>query len=362
MQPQHGGNLAWAAALANCPLRSILDFSASINPLGPSAAVLTALRQADLSLLTAYPDPSYASLCQVLADRHGLTPDWILPGNGSAELLTWAARDLAAQSAVLLPTPAFSDYQRALACFGATVLAQPLPINQTSHQPSPNNPLSLSLQDLPYPPRQMGLLLNSPHNPTGQLWSRDSLYPYLEQFGLVVADEAFMDFLPPAQQESLLDWVVDYPNLIVLRSLTKFYSLPGLRLGYAVAHPERLKRWQAWRDPWPVNSLAVLAAETALADPAFDQMTWQWLPPARQQLSAGLAALPGLNPLPGAVNFLLVACDSSVTELQKKLLCQHQILIRDCNSFAELGDYYFRIAVRTTADNQRLLAAITQVC
>jgi L-threonine-O-3-phosphate decarboxylase len=361
MQPQHGGNLAWAAALAGCPLRSILDFSASINPLGPSAAVLTALRQADLSLLTAYPDPSYAQLCQVLADRHHLAPDWILPGNGSAELLTWAARDLATQAAVLLPTPAFSDYQRALSCFGAKVLIHPLVIGQPTASYSARHPLTLDLKDLPQLSPQLGLLLNSPHNPTGQLWERESLRPYLEAFGLVVVDEAFMDFLPPPQQESVLNWVVDYPNLIVLRSLTKFYSLPGLRLGYAIAHPDRLKRWQTWRDPWPVNSLAVLAAETALADPAFEQATWGWLPPTRHQLSTALGQFPQLTPLPAAANFLLVACTRSVTDLQKQLLCQHQIYIRDCNSFAELGDRYFRIAVRTTDENQRLLTALSKV-
>jgi L-threonine-O-3-phosphate decarboxylase len=371
MQPHHGGNLVWAAALANCPQRSILDFSASINPLGPSAAVLTALRQADLSFLTAYPDPNYGSLCRLLAERHGLDSDWVLPGNGSAELLTWAARDLAAQSAVLLPTPAFSDYQRALVSFDAQVLLQSLPLQlirlraQNNFEQAPGAvtplPLPLDLSALPYPAQDCGLLINSPHNPTGQLWQRQSLRPYLDAFGLVVVDEAFMDFLPLSQQETVVDWVADFPNLAVLRSLTKFHSLPGLRLGYAIAHPDRLRRWQAWRDPWPINSLAILAAETTLADTAFEQATWDWLPPARHALLTGLAALPGLAPLPAAANFLLVSYTGSVTALQKQLLQQHQILIRDCNSFPELGDRAFRVAVRTPAENQRLLGALTQV-
>jgi L-threonine-O-3-phosphate decarboxylase len=364
MQPQHGGNLAWAAALANCPQRSILDFSASINPLGPSAAVLAALQQADLSLLTAYPDPHYGSLCRCLAEHHHLSSDWVLPGNGSAELLTWAARDLAAQTAVVLPTPAFGDYQRALTCFDAEVLTQPLPLQliRLRANNSFGQPVAFPLDrtDLTYQPQHLGVLLNSPHNPTGQLWQRQSLLPYLEEFGLVVVDEAFMDFLPPSQQETLVDWVADYPNLVILRSLTKFHSLPGLRLGYAIAHPQRLRRWQAWRDPWPVNSLSVLAAETALADHAFAQSTWDWLPPARQSLLDGLAQLPGLTPLPGAANFLLVGCEASVTKLQRYVLQHYQILIRDCLSFAELGDHYFRVAVRTPAENQQLLSALAE--
>jgi histidinol-phosphate/aromatic aminotransferase/cobyric acid decarboxylase-like protein len=174
-------------------------------------------------------------------------------------------------------------------------------------------------------------------------------------------DEAFMDFLRPEQQQSLIEQVPHYPNLVVLRSLTKFYSLPGLRLGYAIAHPDRLRRWQQWRDPWSVNTLAAVVGETVVQDTAFQQQTWDWLLPAREQLVQGLAALPGLHPYPSVANFLLVRSQHSVTDLQTQLLQQHQILIRDCMSFAELGDRYFRIAVRTLSENQRLLVGLADV-
>ena len=164
-----------------------------------------------------------------------------------------------------------------------------------------------------------------------------------------------MDFLAPQQQQSLISLVPDYPNLIVLRSLTKFYSLPGLRLGYAIAHPQRLRRWQQWRDPWCVNVLAVAAAIAVLQDRNFQQQTWDWLPSTREKLRAGLAALPGLQPLASAANFLLVRSNLSSVKLQENLLLRHRILIRDCLSFPELGDAYFRIAVRTDAENCRLL-------
>ncbi|NEQ25525.1 MAG: aminotransferase class I/II-fold pyridoxal phosphate-dependent enzyme, partial [Microcoleus sp. SIO2G3] len=185
------------------------------------------------------------------------------------------------------------------------------------------------------------------------------ILPLLEQFALVVIDEAFMDFLPPAAQHSLIDRVADFPNLVILRSLTKFYSLPGLRLGYAIAHPDRLKRWQQWRDPWTVNSLAAVAGAAVLSDTQFQQQTWNWLEAARSQLYDGLRQL-GLRPYPSAANFLLVQCDSSV-ELQRQLLQQHRILIRDCLSFAELGDRFFRVAVRTKAENQRLLDGLAAI-
>jgi histidinol-phosphate/aromatic aminotransferase/cobyric acid decarboxylase-like protein len=167
-----------------------------------------------------------------------------------------------------------------------------------------------------------------------------------------------MDFLPPEQQQSLIDLVPFYPNLVILRSLTKFYSLPGLRLGYAIAHPERLQRWQAWRDPWCVNALAVAAGIAVLSDQEFQQKTWTWLKTARAQLFTGLAAISGFKPLANAANYLLVQTEVAGSILQKELLQKEQILIRDCLSFPELGDRYFRVAVRLEHENQKLINAL----
>jgi histidinol-phosphate/aromatic aminotransferase/cobyric acid decarboxylase-like protein len=174
-------------------------------------------------------------------------------------------------------------------------------------------------------------------------------------------DEAFMDFLPPDRQQSLIPMVQEYRNLVILRSLTKFYSLPGLRLGYCVAHPDRIQRWQQWRDPWPVNALAAAATIAVVRDTQFQQQTWEWLPLARSQLVQGLKSLPGLQPYPSAANFLLVESEQPSSQIQEKLLKHSQILIRDCLSFPELGDRFFRIAVRTEADNQRLLDGLAAI-
>jgi len=364
----HGGNLAWAAALAGCPKGQILDFSASINPLGPPGSAIAAL-QNSLTTLQSYPDPQYSSLRNALGQFHQLPADWILPGNGAAELLTWAGRDLAQLERTILITPAFGDYWRALQAFNARVVACPLELSMLLQMPgdleqcsksSLGQALGSCLQQTASA-TSIGLLLNNPHNPTGQLFSQETLLPYLEQFALVVVDEAFMDFLPPEQAPSLLPVVQNYPNLVIVRSLTKFYSLPGLRLGYAIAHPDRLKRWQQWRDPWPVNSLAVAAAEAVLGDQAFQQQTWAWLAEARLQLFQGLSKLSGLKPYWGAANFLLVETQYSASDLQEKLLKTSQILIRDCLSFPELGDRCFRVAVRSLEENQRLIESLAHV-
>ncbi|NJM70982.1 MAG: threonine-phosphate decarboxylase [Scytonema sp. RU_4_4] len=379
-QPAHGGNLSWAAALAGCPPSAILDFSASISPLGPPKSAIAAI-ESQLVHLKHYPDPDYCELRLALSHFHQLPPEWILPGNGSAELLSLAGRELAQLAATVLITPAFGDYYRALAAYHAEVLefslsleATTLPGFQHSYPevvsgavlaPPLKQVAFMSDLSLIFDKRQStkdkGLLLNNPHNPTGVLFSREVILPYLKEFALVVVDEAFMDFLPPEEEQSLIQVVQEYPNLVILRSLTKFYSLPGLRLGYAIAHPDRLRCWQLWRDPWPVNTLAAAAAVAVLQDKEFQEQTWAWLPSVRNQLFGGLASVPGLQPLQGAANFLLVASQQSSLELQQKLLKHHQIFIRDCLSFPELGDRYFRVAVRSWSDNQRLLEALSLV-
>ncbi|MHC5851614.1 threonine-phosphate decarboxylase CobD [Nostoc sp.] len=357
-QPAHGGNLAWAAALAGCPPDAILDFSASISPLGPPNSAIAAINS-QIGNLKHYPDPNYSELRLALSHFHQVPSEWILPGNGSAELLTLVGRELAQLAATILITPAFGDYYRTLAAYNTKVLECPLSL-VTGHTLPEGEALRSLVIDKGQRTKDKGLLLNNPHNPTGKLFSRDSILPYLEQFALVVVDEAFMDFVPPNEEQSLIPVVQEYPNLVILRSLTKFYSLPGLRLGYAIAHPDCLAKWQLWRDPWPVNTLAVAAAIAALQDTEFQQQTWAWLPPARNQLFQGLAKIPGLQPQASAANFLLIESQESTSHLQQQLLKYHQILIRDCLSFKELGDRFFRVAVRSQSDNQRLLTALKE--
>jgi L-threonine-O-3-phosphate decarboxylase len=341
--------LTWAAGIAGCHASLIVDFSASINPLGPPASAIAAIT-GGLKDLSHYPDPDYSQLRHGLSQWHGLSPEWLLPGNGSAELLTWASWELSGLEETYLLTPAFADYRRAFSTFGVKI--QPLPLNPTE----PDSPLPLKGSNRP-----AGILLNNPHNPTGKLFSREEILPYLEEFSLVVVDEAFMDFVPPPEQQSLIPMVWKYPNLVVLRSLTKFYSLAGLRLGYAISNPRRLQLWQKWRDPWPVNVLAAAAGEAVIQDRGFQEQTWQWLCPARKALFNALQSIQGLQPLPSSANFLLVGTGVPSGRLQQLLLKNHRIFVRDCSNFPELGDRYFRVAVRTQTENQNLIQAITKV-
>jgi L-threonine-O-3-phosphate decarboxylase len=313
--------------------------------------MMTALGQ-----LRHYPDPQYTALRQALADYHCISPNWVLPGNGAAELLTWSARDIAetdTPGGCSVLTPAFGDYSRALNAAGVPLCAWPLSLAEQTDFP-------LDLAAAAPEPKGASLLINNPHNPTGALFSVDWLQSLLQSFATVIVDEAFMDFVPPDRQQSLIGHLDRYPNLVILRSLTKFYTLPGLRIGYALGHPDRLARWQRWRDPWPVNTLAAAAAIAAVQDTEFQARTWQWLPPARQALFDGLRQIPGLSPLASSANYLLVKTNRSALALQERLLRRDRLLIRDCSSFAELGDGYFRVAVRRSSENERLLTALTE--
>jgi L-threonine-O-3-phosphate decarboxylase len=363
VQPTHGGNLRWAAQIAQCDPDQILDFSASISPFGCPIAVLEILKSdRAMRAMSRYPDPSYTLLREAIAAHHQIAPEYILVGNGAAELLTWLCRDLAELASVFLGVPAFGDYRRGLHAFGANTIAfdcwqkgDRLRVLAGLDREF-NRAMIGNSSDLHSP--KYGILLNNPHNPTGQLFTREELEPLLTQFDLVAIDEAFMDFLPPETSQTLIDRVETSPNLVILRSLTKFYGMPGLRIGYAIAQPQRLQKWQAWRDPWSVNCLAEMAAIACLQDREFQQKTWEWLAKERSHLYTDLSKIAGLHPIAGAANFLLVECERSVLELQVHLLKQDGILIRDCHSFAELGDRYFRVCVKFPKDRDRLIKGI----
>ena len=361
MPELHGGNLDAAARRLGCRPGQLLDASASLVPFAPPRLLRRALRQAALK---PYPDRSYQALRTVIATRHGLDPASVLPGNGAAELFTWAARDAAAAGPSLLPQPGFADYRRALCCWEASVESWPLRLDWCD---------AASVILPPLPPADLGsaqaVWITNPHNPTGQLWSRASLEALLQRFALVICDEAFLPLVPGGEAQSLVPLLADHPNLVVIRSLTKLFAIAGLRLGYALGDPQRLRRWAAWRDPWPVNSLAAAAGETLMGQPhLYDHWCARvqaWVAAEGAWLRQQLQAIPGLQPMPSAANYLLVrgergAQPSSLDSLRQRLEQGHRILVRDCRSFEGLGDTWLRIGYQSRWNNGRIIRALRQ--
>lgn len=354
---RHGGNVQQLARRLNRHPRQILDFSASLVPFGPPRSLHRALRRSLNHHVAPYPDPSYQTLREAIAQAHDLDPDWVLPGNGAAELFTWSARD--AQSLIsLLPAPGFADYQRALATWGAVSRHLPLrlrwgdgPQCWVKALADPQALQRLNLQ-------HTVLWITNPHNPTGQLWRRDSLEPLLHAHDLVVVDEAFLPLVPDGEAHSLIPLAPRFGNLVVIRSLTKLFAMAGLRLGYAIAAPARLERWSRWRDPWPVNGLAVQGGLAVVADQLWQQRVWRWLAREGPWLAQHLnRQCPSLHVHPGAANYRLLSCGHSLIPLQQSL-AQQGILVRDCRSFVGLDDRWLRIAVGRRCHNRRLVAAM----
>jgi len=347
----HGGNLEATARRLGCRPGQLLDASASLAPMAlPWRARWAAWR----APLQPYPDRTAQRLCGRIAALHGLEPALVLPGNGAAELFTWAARDAAALGPSLLPQPGFADYTRALRCWGGALQPLPLPLDWTTS--SPVEPPEL-------PPAPV-LWITNPHNPTGQLWSREALEPLLQRHRLVICDEAFLPLVPDGERQSLIPLVAKHPNLVVIRSLTKLYGIAGLRLGYAVAQPQRLHRWATWRDPWPINAVASAVAQELLRHPARHQ-AWcrrvqRWTAREGAWLRAQLAAISGLTPMPSAANFLLIRSDRSLAPLREALEHRHRILLRDCRSFEGLDEQWLRIGYQSRRRNRRIVSAIRQ--
>ncbi|WP_170952870.1 histidinol-phosphate transaminase [Synechococcus sp. UW179B] len=353
--PPHGGNLSQEARRLGMKPSQLLDASASLVPFRPPRALRRALAAAiQGQALRDYPDRAQADLRSAIASWHGLDPDQVLAGNGAAELFTWAARDATAAGLSVLLQPGFADYSRALACWGGAIEARPLPLAWGDGWPQ-----SFPLGAL----KETGdvMWITNPHNPTGQLWSRCSLEPLLARYSLVICDEAFLPLVPGGEDQSLLPLVADHPNLVVIRSLTKLFAIAGLRLGYAVAAADRLQRWHGWRDPWPVNGLAIAAGVAVMNDRVglqrWQQRVQQWVQQEGSWFRAQLDAIPGVNPYPSAANYLLIQGEQSLLELRERLALDG-VLLRDCRSFAGLGECWLRIGLQDRRGNQRILRAL----
>ena len=284
-----------------------------------------------------------------------MSPAEVLVGNGSTQLINLLCAALAPRKALIVG-PAFSEYANALALAGAEIRQFTLGTDD-SFQFSTQRFMAAWDKDCDI------VFLPTPNSVTGQLISRIDIETIadaaLARKCFVVVDEAFIDFI---EGESVKVLARQNPYLIVLRSLTKYYALPGLRLGYLLAEASRVTQLAAYQEPWSVNAPALRVALACLKDSNFSIRTQGWLEKERKFLSKRLTAIEGLHPFPSQTNFLLVQIDrNDIDALQlRSLLWRKKILIRACDSFAGLGAKYFRVAVKRRKDHLRLLAALRE--
>jgi adenosylcobyric acid synthase len=347
MKQGHGGNLRALARQAGVSAEGILDFSANINPLGPPECVRPVISR-NVEKLTHYPDVDADELVTAIAQHHRIGADQIIVGNGSTEILYALTRSLGRGRAVI-PAPSYIDYASAAKLAGMNVQAIPLDENDGFALNWRRLGDSLTGGEL--------VILGRPNNPTGVGFDGDSFRQFAAEHPdcRFVVDEAFIDFVEGA--ESLIH---DIPvNTIVLRSLTKFYAIPGLRVGFAVAPIDIAAKIAAAIPPWSISTLAQAVGSAVLPDEQYAQTTRHLVAEQREYLQEQLSAVAGLHVYPGQANFLLVRTDRrDARTLADKLLEDDGIAVRVCDNYEGLDERFFRLAVRTEQENAALVSAI----
>ena len=341
----HGGNLRALSQRAGVPQDHLLDFSANINPLGPPDW-LRPLIESRISDLVHYPDPESAELIEALASLHGIPTDQILVGNGATELLHLLPRALGCTS-LLVPVPSYADYVEPARLLGLPVAPLILsPDNNFAFEPDTLIPLLR--------PGQL-VLLGQPNNPTGRTFAAEALRRIAAQHPatLFVVDESFIGFTDGSQslQQNRPD------NLLVLTSLTKLFAIPGLRLGYLTGSAQQISSLRDHLPNWTVNSIAQAVGVQAVQDADYLQRSREFVTRQRQHLVKELGRLPGLVAYPGEANFLLLRLDHPTLDAQQLAdqALQHGVALRVCSNFSSLDQRYFRVAVRTEMEQQRLV-------
>ena len=355
--PLHGGDISFACENANIGVDEIIDFSASINPLGPPKSVLAELPHMGPHI-GRYPNSQSSALKNQLRQILNVKPEAVVVTNGSMELIFLLPHLLTRDDEVLLVSPCFSEYKRAFEL--AKIVTNSVVVSGENEFVVPAKSIISELQKNP---RIKGVVLGHPNNPTGRLWDKKELQELLEfcerEKRFLIVDETFIEFCDPAQ--SLLGQIETNEFLILIRSMTKFYALPGLRLGYGVMHPKYAKIIDRFRPPWSVNALAQHMGGAALLDEEYAIQSRNNNAKAKQNLFHGLSQMKPLKVFSSDANFILFQLlnEKCITPEQFYLqIIQKGILLRNCGNFAGLDSSYFRVAVRGDADNQKLLAAL----
>ena len=341
----HGAHGAAMAKVLDVPDGAFLDFSQNINPLGAPPEALEAAQRALVQESGRYPDLSYARLREALGGYLGVDPGSILPTNGGAEALFLAARSVGTSGRALVLEPTFSEYAAAAGAAGLE------PIRRVARRAEDGFRLDRgTLEDLE---GVDVVFLCNPNNPTGEALGRADVLDVAGRVrragAVLIVDEAFADFAPGISAVARVD-----EHLIVARSFTKFFAIPGLRLGCLVCpDPSRV---QALQPSWSVNAVAAAAGIAAARDAGFARRSIAEVAWLRDGLAAALGALPGLEVFPGAANFLLLRGPEGLVER----LARRGVLVRGCEPFVGLGPGYLRVAVRGEPENAALVAGIRE--
>lgn len=345
----HGGDI-YSDELNLYP---VLDFSANINPLGLPPAVKTAAIAA-IEQCVHYPDPLCRELCSAIADHEEITAEQVICGNGAADLIFRLVLALQPKHSVVL-APTFAEYEQALSTVGCKI---------HQHFLSQENDFMLtdSILDTLTPNIDI-LFLCNPNNPTGQLAEPQLLMKIHETCMnnniFLVIDECFNDFLDDPKKHTMKGMISQNPQLFILKAFTKIYAMAGLRLGYGIsANPQLLQKMFCCGQPWSVSIPAQAAGIQALKETQYLQKTAELISQERTYLIDQFTKM-GLHVIGSKANYIFFRA-AGYENLREQLL-KHRILIRSCQNYAGLDASYYRVAVRSHAENQILADALKEI-
>lgn len=348
MELVHGGDWAGYRAEFGC---DALDFSANVSPLGLPAGVAAAITNA-LPTADRYPDPLCRELRAALAGAEGVPADWILCGNGAADLIFRLALAVRPRRA-LLPAPTFAEYEAALQTVGCAV-------QRVFLREENEFAVTEEFIDAVTPETDI-VFLCQPNNPTGQVTPPALVERLVRRCAacgaVLVVDECFLDFLPDRDAWTAKQLLRDAPQLIILKAFTKLYAMAGVRLGYALCGDATLlEKMRGAGQPWAVSSLAQAAGLAALQETAYADAVRALIAEQRPRMAAGLRAL-GLRVMDGQANYLLFRATPDFGEKLRR----RGAVVRSCANYPGLDAAWYRTAVRTAEENTRLLQIMGEI-
>jgi L-threonine-O-3-phosphate decarboxylase len=345
----HGGNLRELADSNNVDSRSIIDFSASINPLGPVPELKTILNNAIPDIIH-YPDYGYKELITAISTFGGWDQSMIMPGNGASELL-YAVPHLQQFKRALIAVPSYNDYTEAVKRAG-------IPVDYYYCDESNNFQIDINVFSTLIRPYDI-IIIGRPNNPTCTVLTNGELQSLCDAHkdSFFVIDESFLEF---TSHESIAGNIPE--NVLMIRSMTKFYAIPGLRLGYVVGNPQHICKLKQFCIPWSINCIAAKVAIASLKNTSYQNSSRETMQRLIFSFFTKLSDLPGIHVYPTSCNFFLIKLPSPLTgDILHSKLIRKRIAIRQCSNFKGLDDTYIRIAIRSEQENAVLTSELINI-
>jgi threonine-phosphate decarboxylase len=326
-----------------------VDCSSSVNPLGTPRKAIAAIQKNVKVLAPMYPDPECRELKKSLSRYLHANPEWISVGSGAIEIIYWFARTFA-RSRVVIPAPTFCEYELASHKTGAGVTLVPL------------HDFELATDEIIEKAKGAdAVFLCNPNNPTGMLATKqmEKIVESVDSSTKILLDECFMELVNNPDDNSMIDRIEEFDNLVILRSLTKSFGLAGLRVGYSVCNPALADKLSTNKIPWNVNGLAQAAGVAALADKKHLPRARAIVRKERKFLQDSISKLKSFSPSRSDANYFLVSLEGrNSAQFRDALLKKTGVLVRDCSTFNGMGSQHIRVAVKAHKENLRLLKAL----